>query len=271
MRRLGLGRGVIVGVMVACFSTAASATLISQGYAVKSPIPTGALVSISSTEAGTAIIADLKNQDKLFGVAVVSDTALLSISGGTGEIQVASSGLAPVLVSTEGGAIKRGDHLGVSTIAGVARKATSGSRTIGTAADDFDGSAAGVDKRKLETTTGSKEVSVGQIPVDIGIGNYQPNGLDTGSVVPTWLQTLSNTVAGKVVSPIRAVVATTILITAIISVSVLLYGAVRTSIISIGRNPLAKNSVFKGLAQVIIIVVVILGIAAVISYLVVTK
>jgi len=112
---------------------------------------------------------------------------------------------------------------------------------------------------------------VGQIPVDIGVGNYQPNGLDTGSVVPTWLQTVSNTVAGKVVSPIRAVIATTILIAAIISVSVLLYGAVRTSIISIGRNPLAKTSVFKGLAQVIVIVGVILGTAAILSYMVVSR
>ena len=271
MRSLSLSRAAIVGLMVACFSTSASASLISQGYAVKSPIPTGALVSISTSDAGTAVITDLKNQDKLFGVAVVSSSSLLSISGGSGEIQVASSGLAPVLVSTEGGAIKRGDHLGVSSIAGVARKATSGSRTIGVAADDFDGTSSGVSKRKLDTNEGSKEVSLGQIPADIGIGNYQPNGLDTGSVVPTWLQTLSNTVAGKVVSPIRAVVATTILIAAIISVSVLLYGAVRTSIISIGRNPLAKNSVFKGLAQVIIIVVVILGSASILSYFVVTK
>lgn len=271
MRRLSLSRAAVVGLMVACFSTSASASLISQGYAVKSPIPTGALVSISTTDAGSAVITDLKNQDKLFGVAVVSSSSLLSISGGSGEIQVASSGLAPVLVSTEGGPIKRGDHLSVSSIAGVARKATSGSRTIGIAADDFDGTSTGVSKRKLDTNTGTKEVALGQIPVDIGIGNYQPNGLDTGSVVPTWLQTLSNTVAGKVVSPIRAVVATTILIAAIISVSVLLYGAVRTSIISIGRNPLAKNSVFKGLAQVIVIVVVILGAASILSYFVVTK
>jgi hypothetical protein len=218
-----------------------------------------------------AVIADLKNQDKLFGIVVTSSSSLISISGGTGEVQVATSGLAAALVSTEGGNIKRGDHLGVSTIAGVAKKVTSGSRTIGTASDDFDGSASGVDKRKLDTGAGIKEVSVGQIPVDIGVGNYQPNGLDTGSVVPTWLQTVSNTVAGKVVSPIRAVVATTILIAAIISVSVLLYGAVRTSIISIGRNPLAKTSVFKGLAQVIVIVGVILGTAAILSYMVVSR
>lgn len=271
MRPLGITKGIMIGLAIAFFSTAAFATLISQGYAVTSPIPTGALVSISPTKAGTAVIADLKNQDKLFGVAVISSSALLSISGGSGEVQVASSGLAPVLVSTEGGAIKRGDNLGVSTIAGVARKSLPGSRTIGTASDDFDGTGPGATKRTLDTSSGKKEVSVGQIPVDIGVGNYQPNGLDTSSVVPTWLQTVSNTVAGKVVSPIRAVIATTILLAAIISVSVLLYGAVRTSIISIGRNPLAKSSVFKALAQVIIIVIVILGIASVLSYLVVSN
>ena len=271
MRRLDLVRGIVVGTMVACFSTGALAAFISQGYAVTSSIPNGALVSISTSKSGTAVITDLKNQDKLFGVAVISSSSLISISGGSGEVQVASSGIAPVLVSTEGGNVKRGDHLGVSTIAGVAMKATAGSRTIGVAADDFDGTGPSVEKRKLDTNTGSKEVAVGEVPVDIGVGNFQPNGLDTGSVVPTWLQTISNTVAGRVVSPIRAVVATTILIAAIISVSVLLYGAVRTSIISIGRNPLARSSVFKGLAQVIVIVILILGTAAILSYLVVSR
>ncbi len=271
MRRLGTMRGILVGSMIACFASAASASLISQGYAVSSPVPTGALVSIVPAKPGTAEISTLKNQDKLFGVAVVSSSALLSISGGSGEIQVATSGLAPVLVSTENGSIKRGDHLGVSTIAGVAKKAEPNTRSIGTASDDFDGSSTGSQKRKLDTGSGSKEVSVGQIPVDIAVGNYEPNGPATGSIVPTWLQSVTNTVAGKPVSPIRAIIATTILIAAIISVSVLMYGAVRTSIISIGRNPLAKKSVFQGLAQVLVIVVVILGTSAIVSYFVISR
>ncbi len=261
-------RGIIVGLSAALFSTAAFAALISQGYAVTSPIPVGALVSLSPTNAGTAINGDSTNQKNLFGVVVTS--SLLAISGSSGEVQVATSGLAPVLVSTEGGTIKRGDHLGVSTLAGVAKKATTSSRSIGVADADFDGSSQ-AEKRKLDTASGPHDISIGQIPVNINVNTYQPGGLYSNSIVPAWLQSVSNNVAHKEVAPLRSLIALVIIIAAIISVSVLLYGAVRTSILSIGRNPLAKSAVFKGLAQIMGIVIIIMGAAVVLSYLVVSK
>lgn len=262
--------GFIIGALLALWPLTASASLISQGYAVTSPVPIGALVALSSDKSGNAEIATLKNQDRLFGVAVVPSASLISLSAGNGEIQVATSGSATVLVSTENGAIHRGDHLAVSTIAGVAMKANPDSRTIGTASDDFSGTGVNAEKRKLDTSSGTREVSVGQIPIDIAVGNYKPSA-SSNTVVPAWLQNISNTVAGKPVSPLRAIIATTILVAAIISVSVLLYGSVRTSIISIGRNPLAKSSVFRGLTQVMVIVILIMGIASAVSYLVVAQ
>ncbi len=269
MRRLSLIGRIIVGLSAACFSTAALAAVISQGYAVISPIPVGALVSLSTTDAGTAVIADATNQKNLFGVVVTS--SLLAISGSSGEVQVASSGLAPVLVSTEGGSIKRGDHLTVSTLAGVAKKATSSARSIGVADTDFDGTGSDAEKRKLVTSSGSHDIAIGQIPVDINVNNYQPGGLYSNSIVPAWLQSVTNNVAHKAVDPVRSLIALTIIIAAIISVSVLLYGAVRTSIISIGRNPLAKAAVFKGLVQIMGLVIIIMGVAVVLSYIVVSK
>lgn len=271
MRLTYAAKVVIVGLAAAAWPFAATASLISQGYAVTSPVPIGALVSVATGKAGTVEIATLKNQDRLFGITVVASSSLITITGGSGQVQVATAGQANALVSTENGAIKRGDHLTVSSIAGVAQKATANSRTVGTASDDFDDRSTGAQKRQIETPTGKKEVAIGQIPVDIVVGNYLSSNSDVNSVVPTWLQSSANVVAGKSVSPVRAIIATTILMAAIISVSVLLYGAVRTSIISIGRNPLAKSSVFRGLAQVLVIVLMILCIAAALSYVVVTQ
>jgi hypothetical protein len=59
--------------------------------------------------------------------------------------------------------------------------------------------------------------------------------------------------------------------TALISITVLLYGAVRNSIIAIGRNPLSRSSVLKGLLQVGLISVIILGAAGGAMYLVIAK
>jgi hypothetical protein len=176
-------------------------------------------------------------------------------------------------VSTAGGKIKVGDYITVSPIAGVGQKVgDSSARVVGTAQADFDGSGDGVTKRTIEDTAGKKtEVSVGQIPVVISVSTYTATDGKQNYVVPNWLQSLSNTLAGKNVSTIRIIISVVILLVSLASVTVLLYSAVRNSIISIGRNPLSKKSVMGGLLQVMGINVAILSLAAGAIYLVLSR
>ncbi len=72
-------------------------------------------------------------------------------------------------------------------------------------------------------------------------------------------------------SLLRIIIAFIIFFTTLLTVSVLLYSAIRNSIISIGRNPLSQAAVYKGLSQVFVLVLVILIVAFGSIYLVVSR
>jgi len=247
---------------------------LSQGFATSSPIATGSLVSLDPKSSGSVVVADLNNVGRLFGVVVPASSASISLSGtGDGQVQVVTTGSAQVLVTTAGGNIHVGDYISVSQISGVGQKVGSSStRVVGTAGADFDGTGDGVTKRTIDDGAGKKtEVSIGQIPVVIAVSSYTATDGKQSYVIPNWLQNLSNTLAGKAVSPIRIIVAGLILIVAVISISVLLYSAVRNAIISIGRNPLSKVGVLQGMLTVGLVAVIILAVTAVAMYLVISR
>ena len=88
--------------------------------------------------------------------------------------------------------------------------------------------------------------------------NVGPNpDLQSETKAPDSLISLSETIAGKPVSALRIYAGLIIIIIAGAISGSLLYSSVKTSIISIGRNPLSKNSVLTGLAQVVVISVII--------------
>jgi hypothetical protein len=258
---------------LALMAAAPALASLSQGFATSSAIATGSLVALDAKSSGSVVVADSSNVGRLFGVVVPPSSASISLSGtGTGQVQVVTSGTAAVLVSTAGGNIKVGDYVTVSPIAGVGQKVgDSSTRVVGTAQADFDGSGDGITKRTVETDQGKKEVAIGQIPVVIAVSTYTDTAGKQTYVVPNWLQNLSNTLAGKSVSPIRIILAALILFVAMISVTVLLYAAVRNSIISIGRNPLSKKGVLGGLLQVVAITGGIMALTAGAMYLVITR
>ncbi len=246
---------------------------LSQGFATATPIAAGSLVALDEKSSGSVVVASSNNVGRLFGIVVPPSSASISLSGtGTGQVQVVTTGTAEALVSTIGGPIHVGDYVTASVVAGVGQKVDADStRVIGTAQSDFDGTGDGVTKRTIDAGGSQKEVSIGQIPIVIAVSVYSPAGGQQASSVPSWLQNLSNTVAGKAVSPVRVITAGLILAVALISVTVLLYAAVRNSLVSIGRNPLSHSAVLRGLLQVVAIAAGILVFTGIVVYVVVSK
>jgi hypothetical protein len=267
---IGLVAATVLAVLL--FAAPARASL-SQGFATTTPIASGSLVSLDEKSSGAVVVADATNVGRLFGVAVPSSSASISLSGsGNGQVQVVTSGTATVLVSTSGGDIKVGDYISISPIAGVGQKVgASSTRVVGTAQTDFNGSGEGVTKRTIDDGNTKREVAIGQIPVVIAVSSYTATDGLQPYAIPNWLQQLSNTLAGKAVSPIRIIIAALILLIALVSITVLLYSAVRNSIISIGRNPLSRGSVLKGLLQVVAISGGILALTAGAMYMVISR
>jgi hypothetical protein len=264
----------MAGIVLALVLVAPASASLSQGYTASTDIAAGSLVSLDSKKSNTVAVSTLDNAPRLFGVVVPPSSASISLTGtGSNQVQVATTGTANVFVANSAGSIKVGDQLTVSSIAGVAEKVgDTSSRVIGTAQADFDGSGSDVTKRTIQDSKGkSREVAISQIPVVISVSTYTATAGKQPYVIPNWLQNLSNTLAGKDVAPIRIVVAGLILLVALVCITVLLYAAVRNSIISIGRNPLSRSSVLKGLFQVMGISGGILGVAAAAIYFVIAR
>ena len=89
--------------------------------------------------------ASLTNSSRLFGVAATSPGMLLSGIGESGITDlinpkaIALSGRIPTKISTENGNIAVGDYLTVSSVPGVAMRATGPSMVIGRALEGYDG------------------------------------------------------------------------------------------------------------------------------------
>lgn len=272
LKRAWISR-IIAAALLALVAGAPAWASLSQGFATTTPITTGSLVSLDEKSSGSVVVADLNNAGRLFGIVVPPSSASISLSGaGDGQVQVATSGSVQALVTTAGGDIKVGDYIAISQIAGVGQKAGSDStRVVGTAGADFNGTGDGVTRRSIDSGGQKREVAIGQIPVIVSVSTYTATDGKQDYVIPAWLQNLSNTLAGKTVSPIRIIIAGLILIVAVISISVLLYSAVRNSIISIGRNPLSKGGVLQGMLTIGAVAIIILIIAAVAMYVVISR
>ena len=67
------------------------------------------------------------------------------------------------------------------------------------------------------------------------------------------LRRASELIAGKPVNPVRVYLSLVILAMAALISGSLIYSAVRSALIAIGRNPLSKKSIIRGLFQVVLI------------------
>jgi hypothetical protein len=227
----------------------------------------GALVSTINDKSGggtrdSVELAEPGNASRLVGV--VGDKPLLTISDGNGQVTVILGGKAQALVSDINGPVKAGDRITVSPVSGIGMKATADSQVVGVAQSDQP-AANPANQRTINDTGGkSHTIHVGSVPVQVGVASYQAPG---SNFLPPVVQRLANSIAGKHVGFFRVLLSGTILVATICGMFILLHTAAKTSVISIGRNPIAAGAIHKGLRQVSLLAVAILvaGLAA--SYL----
>jgi len=240
-----------------------------QGYAADATIDIGTIVRLNGKNANRVAVASQAELQNMFGV-VVDRSQLpitLSNSGIDNETFVAVSGTYQVLVSTQGGAIANGDYVTLSSINGVAMKASTEQKTVfGRANASFDGKGVTLGTTGLKDTSGkeNKKVNLGSIPVTIDI-RRNPNEKSTKTQVPELLERIGQAIAEKEVSPIRIYLSMAITAVSLIAAIAVLYSGVRNGIISIGRNPMSKKSIFRALFEVILtsILILIIGLFAV--------
>ena len=240
-----------------------------QGYSAKSPLDAGTIVQLTDSDTRRVEIATQAKLQRMFGIVIDRAQSPLTMSseGLENETFVAVSGTYTALVSTQGGPIASGDHLTLSSIDGVLMKASTKEETVfGRAGSSFDGKGVVLGTTSLKDTNGndSRSVSLGSMPVTIDI-KQNPNVKSTEVKVPNFLERVGQAIAEKQVSPIRIYLSMAITAISIIAAIVILYSGVRSSMISIGRNPMSKKSIFRALIEIILtsILILIIGLFAV--------
>lgn len=260
---LVIAMGPLLG---AAAAQAQNETGLSQGFTTKeTDIPAGSLVSL---EQNNTKAVELANQDRVERlVGVVADNPLIELSDDNSQIQAIISGTTSTLVSDINGGISAGDKITASPINGVGMKTTESVQVIGTAQSDFDISKAAT-RRITDKKGKSQDVHVGLVSVQVNVTYYAAP--ESTAFLPPFIQNFLNSVAGKDVSPIRALISMLILLLGFVSIGVLLYSSVHSSIISIGRNPLSEKAVNKSLIAVILMSIGMLLVMIIAIYLILT-
>lgn len=246
---------------VAAFAmVSVAANTFVQSFNSEEPLEPGWVVALKDNDTNSVEPAPSADTSRMYGVVIDPSQVPFTIQRKEGDqIFVATSGTFQVFVTSQNGEINPGDFISMSPTDGIAAKAvTSQTYVLGKAVEKFDG------KNNIITKS-SDGSAIGRIGITIIPGK---NPLTKNDVaVPSVLKTLGNGIAGRDTAAIRIYTALAVfLITSIVS-SVVLWVGVRGGMIAIGRNPLSRGYIMKGLIQVIVISILIFTVGVIGVYL----
>jgi F0F1-type ATP synthase membrane subunit c/vacuolar-type H+-ATPase subunit K len=218
----------------------------------------GDIMSLENNKEGTLVRAKTYGDEAMYGVLVADPIAVYRTNK---NIPLIRDGTALVNVTTLGGAIKPGDFITSSPVAGKGQKAEDiAGYMLGVALSGFDG------KGGKEVTVEGKKYQSGQIRAAIGIGPASPVLVKAGGGFLGTLKQLSTAFLYNIRTSkqteriIRYILAALIAIIAIIVSFRTFGGNVTKGIEAIGRNPLAKMSIQSMIVvNVVLIFTVCLG------------
>lgn len=229
---------------------------ISQGYTAKDSVAIGSLVSLIPESPDSVEAATIDNTNNLLGVAVTENNSPLTLGRGTtGEVQIATGGSVTILVSNINGDIREGDSITASPIAGVGMRVSSNSKVIGIAQADMTTTT----EQTIDEEGSQQTVKLGSVPVLINVSYHYQTPEKT--IIPAAIQNVANAVAGKAVSPLPIILSAIIFIVMLIVVMIIIFTMIRSSIISVGRNPLSQSAVYRDVIQLSAVVIAIVAAA----------
>jgi hypothetical protein len=249
-------------------SGTASAQSVAQSYIADTGTMAGMIVRIDDTDGKRVKAAQKTNINAIHGVVVLPNDAPLSLSEATNERQVfvATSGTYKVLVSDENGPIRKDDFIAVSSIDGIGMQANPlPNVVVGKSLSLFDGKSNIKSQITIKDSEGrDRVVSFGYVEANINV-TRNPLVQNTAPNLPPLLQKAAEGVADKPVSPIRIYISVIIMIITTIIVIFVLVTGIRSSVIALGRNPLARSNILRNLIQVVMIglMILIVGLFAV--------
>ena len=247
----------------------AGAQAVVQSYGSDSSLTPGMIVQLDAKDPSKVDRATQSTIDRVHGVVVAANATPVSLQTNTTTQQyyIATNGPYQVLVSDQAGPISKGDYITVSSLAGVGMKATSAQTVVlGKALNNFDGST-NVQGTSTLTLNGGKKTTVhlGQVGIDISLSHNPLYQQSTKSALLDAVQRFAQTVAHKPVSLTHIYMSIAVLLVSVVISATLLFSGVRASVTAMGRNPLARSHILRGMLQVIFtsLIIFLVGVFAV--------
>ncbi len=240
---------------------------VTQGYGSDEILQRGMIVGFDDEDPSKVQSINVDQLDKILGVVVDPNDSPITLSEQEEKAFVATVGRYDVLVSDQNGPIEPNAYVTVSSLNGIGMLATyEESEILGRAIDGFDGTGTVISEATLTDSDGNtRNVKIGRIQVDVGIAK---NPLaKSAAVTPEWLGKIGQAIAGKSLSPARIYISAAVFLIGAFIAGAILYAGIRSSIIAIGRNPLSKKSILRGLLQVIFTSLIVFIISVVGVYL----
>jgi hypothetical protein len=257
--------------MTAPLVTAATQN-VTQTYMTTQSLHAGTIVRLDANDAAAVVPLDQEYAKDMLGVVTAVNDAPVSLTTETDQQQayIATTGQYHVLVSTQEGAIKAGDFVTISALHGIGMKAAETDEiVIGKALQAFDGKTS-IDSTAIVKTQASTghTVSIGHILVDVTVAHnpfYKATRVDH---VPTFLAKAAALISQQELGALRIYAATGTLLIVTIVAGCIIYSGVRSGIISIGRNPLARKTIMRSISQVMLVAAIVFIIGLIAVYLI---
>ena len=271
MKKLGRVTQFSIVVFLAVFvlatqSVFAFAQSVSKGYFTDDQdLVPGMVVQLSESEDSSEFtkVERGTNQldSKIIGIATGPDDNFVVIASSQQQVYVQTDGEASVWVSDVNGEVKAGDQLTISPLSGILMKSSGGSGiNFGNALEDFQQNNA----ESFNITAGDSGTTTTKVQrLKINLDSRSFSGQQV--LADSTLSSIGEALAGRKVGEARVVIALIIFLIVLVAEGGIIYGAVSTAITSLGRNPLAKDSIKAELLRVagIAIIVLLVGLAVV--------
>lgn len=257
-RRSALAILSVLVVLMAIFMVkAAGAQGVARGYFTHDQdLKNGMVVALSISGSGDKPYverATRENVEKVIGVTTNSEDTFLTIGSSEQQVYIQTTGVASLFVTDINGDIKKGDKLTLSPLKGILMRANDASPTMGTALEDF--STMNAESQTVESSDGTKTALVNRLSVSIdGILTRQPAFVES----KTALEKLGEAITGKRVGELQVIVALVIFFIIMVAEGSIIYGAISSGIISIGRNPMARGAIRGEIFRILIVAVIVL-------------
>jgi hypothetical protein len=228
----------------------------------------GSVVSLDKQNPQKLQLASLDNDDYLVGIVQQPMDTLLHVDSSSSEESnsVARTGQARAFVSNQNGEVRKGDLLSASYVPGVAMKSLGSvqQRHIGIALEDFStiGAQAYEEPEKVNREKG---ILVNKVLIQL----YETeSGGTTTEKQLSELEKFASRISGKEVPLVRVFASFVLFLSALIIGGSILVTSIRASLLSIGRNPLASNSIYSVMFRTSGITLMAILIGAGVSYVI---